>query len=63
MLGETDVRVVIHGGGRRQQDHPGMTARCLGSADQFLADPEFLVRVPDRQIREIGGVGEVGNRS
>src|SRR6185437_2567535 len=64
MLREADMRVIIHGRGCGKQYQARRRAGFLaGSPDQFLADAAALMRLPHRQIRQVGDVAEIGKRA
>jgi hypothetical protein len=56
---EADVRVVLLGRGRGEEEQHGLGRRLLGAAHQLFADAVALVRNADRKVGEMGGVGPV----
>src|SRR4051794_13260308 len=64
MLFESDVRIVIDGGRRGEQNHPRLRPTLrLRAADQLFANAEPLVALAYREIGKIGRIREVGQRS
>ena len=59
---EADVRVIIDRLWRSQEDEAGFRrAGLLRLVDEFAADAVALVREPDGEVGEIGGVCEIGD--
>jgi hypothetical protein len=61
---ETELRIISLGLRRRpQQDRRSVAQLLLGPPDQLGADAVLLMSVADHEIRQVGDVGEVGERA